>query len=222
MDGNRRWAKKNKLSVAAGHKAGAQNLEKIVQEATEQKVKFLTLYAFSTENWKRSEEEVKNLMDLLRQYIRQDIAQLVKKGVKIVFIGEKSMLDADIVAAIEDVERQTQKNDVITLIMALSYGSRTEIVNAAKKLSALVKRGDINLEDIDEKTFSDMLYTRNIPDPDLMIRTGGDKRVSNYLLWQLAYTEFFFTDTLWPDFSAEELRDIIKQFNKRERRYGAG
>lgn len=220
MDGNGRWAKKRGMPRSVGHKKGAETVKEITRAAGEIGVKYLTLYAFSTENWNRSEEEVATLMDLLREYLKSDLKEIQENGVKIVFIGERQMLDADIVENMRKLEADTAGNDKMTLCIALSYGSRQEIVNAARKIAALAKRGDIQPEDVDSKMFSDMLYTKDIPDPDMLIRTSGEQRVSNYLLWQLAYTEFFFTDVLWPDFSRKHLEDIIAEFNSRERRYG--
>lgn len=220
MDGNGRWAKKRGMPRSVGHKKGAETVKEITRAAGEIGVKYLTLYAFSTENWNRSEEEVATLMDLLREYLKSDLKEIQENGVKIVFIGERQMLDADIVESMRKLEADTANNDKMTLCIALSYGSRQEIVNAARKIAALAKRGDIQPEDVDSKMFSDMLYTKDIPDPDMLIRTSGEQRVSNYLLWQLAYTEFFFTDVLWPDFGREHLEDIIAEFNSRERRYG--
>ncbi len=221
MDGNGRWAKKRGLPRNMGHRKGAEVVKEICKAVEKAGVKYLTLYAFSTENWKRSKEEVSALMDLLRQYLASDLKELQEKGVRIRFIGERQMLDADIVESMNKLEAETLQNQKMTLCIALSYGSRQEIVSAAQKVSELVKRGDIKTEDIDEKLFSSMLYTHDMPDPDVLIRTSGEQRISNYLLWQLAYTEFFFTETLWPDFSEKELMDIIANYQKRERRYGA-
>ena len=188
MDGNGRWAAKRGLPRSFGHKKGAETVKEITRAAGEAGIRFLTLYAFSTENWQRSPEEVSTLMGLLRQYLKTDLQELRKNNVRIRFIGERDMLDADIVAAMEKLEAETAVNDGLTLCIALSYGSRQEIVNAAKKAAALVQKGDMSVEDIDVKLFSDMLYTKDIPDPDLLIRTSGEQRLSNYLLWQLAYT----------------------------------
>ncbi len=220
MDGNGRWAAKRGLPRSFGHKKGAETVKEITRAAGEAGIRFLTLHAFSTENWQRSPEEVSTLMGLLRQYLKTDLQELRKNNVRIRFIGERDMLDADIVAAMEKLEAETAVNDGLTLCIALSYGSRQEIVNAAKKAAALVQKGDMSVEDIDVKLFSDMLYTKDIPDPDLLIRTSGEQRLSNYLLWQLAYTEFYFTPTFWPDFNKNELTDIINDFKTRERRYG--
>ena len=220
MDGNGRWAKKRGLPRTLGHRKGAEVVKEICKAAEKAGIKYLTLYAFSTENWKRSEDEVASLMDLLRQYLKSDFQELHERGVRIRFIGERQMLPADIVENMVKLEDQTAANDKMTLCIALSYGSRQEIVHAARRLALLAKRGDINVDDIDKKLFSDMLYTKDIPDPDILIRTSGEQRISNYLLWQLAYTEFFFTDALWPDFNEKQLLEIIDSYKSRERRYG--
>lgn len=220
MDGNGRWATKRGLPRSMGHKKGAEVVKEIVRAAGEAGVKYLTLYAFSTENWNRSQEEVDTLMGLLRQYLKSDLQELQENNVRIKFIGESEMLDADIVSAMRKLEVDTAQNDGLTLCIALSYGSRQEIISAVKKTAALVKKGDISVDDIDIKMFSDMLYTKSIPDPDLLIRTSGEQRISNYLLWQIAYTELYFTKTLWPDFNKDELVAIIKDYKTRERRYG--
>ena len=220
MDGNGRWAAKRGLPRSLGHKKGAERVQEIARAAGEMGIKYLTLYAFSTENWQRSAEEVDALMGLLRQYLKSELSELQKNDVRIIFIGERDMLPADISEAMYRLEAETQNNDKMTLCIALSYGSRQEIVGAVRKIAALAKRGDISPEEIDEKMFSDMLYTKGIPDPDLVVRTSGEQRVSNYLLWQLAYAEFYFSDVLWPDFDREELEKIVKNFQTRERRYG--
>ncbi len=220
MDGNGRWATKRGLPRSMGHKKGAEVVKEIVRAAGEAGVKYLTLYAFSTENWNRNQEEVDTLMGLLRQYLKSDLQELQENNVRIKFIGESEMLDADIVSAMRKLEVDTAQNDGLTLCIALSYGSRQEIISAVKKTAALVKKGDISVDDIDIKMFSDMLYTKSIPDPDLLIRTSGEQRISNYLLWQIAYTELYFTKTLWPDFNKDELVAIIKDYKTRERRYG--
>lgn len=220
MDGNGRWAKKRGLPRSMGHKKGAEVVKDITKAAGNLGVKFLTLYAFSTENWNREPDEVATLMDLLRQYLKSDLKEIQDNGVRIIFIGERFMLDADIVEQMKKIETDTAANNKMTLCIAISYGSRQEIVNAARRIAILAKRGDIQPEDVDHKMFSDMLYTKDIPDPDLIIRTSGEMRVSNYLLWQIAYAEFFFTEVLWPDFNEKILKDIIADFKKRERRYG--
>lgn len=220
MDGNGRWAKKRGLPRSMGHKKGAEAVKEITKAAANLGVKYLTLYAFSTENWNRDSEEVESLMDLLRQYLKSDLKEVQENGVRIRFIGERSMLASDIVESMNRLEAETAQNDKMTLCLAISYGSRQEIVNAARKIAELAKRGDIQPEDVDVKMFSGMLYTQDIPDPDLLIRTSGEQRLSNYLLWQLAYAEFFFSDVLWPDFDEKTLTDIIADFKSRERRYG--
>ncbi len=220
MDGNGRWAQKRGLPRVMGHRKGAEVVKEITRAAGELGIEFLTLYAFSTENWNRSPDEVAALMALLRQYLKSDLKEIQENGVRIFFIGERDMLDADIVEMMGDLERATAHNTKMTLCVALSYGARQEIVSAVRKIATLSKRGDISPEDIDIKVVSDMLYTRDMPDPDLIIRTSGEQRISNYLLWQAAYSEFFFTSTLWPDFSKAELERIIGNFNSRERRYG--
>lgn len=220
MDGNRRWAKKHGLPLIAGHEKGADTLTKTVKAAKELGIKYVTVYAFSIENWQREKSEVDGLMALLRKYLDSSFGELEKNNAHIVFIGERSMLAPDIVTKIEQIEKRTENNSDITLCVALSYGSRQEIVNAAKKIAEYAQSGVLNAKDVDEKKFSDMLYTRNLPDPDLVIRTSGEKRISNFLLWQLSYSELYFSDTLWPDFSKQELVEIIDDYKNRERRYG--
>ena len=220
MDGNGRWAKRQGLPRSMGHKKGAEIVKEIAKAANEKGVKFLTLYAFSTENWGRPKDEVDTLMSLLRQYLKTDLTELKKNNIRIRFIGERNMLDADIVQNMHRLERETQDNTGMCLCLAISYGARQEILQAAQKLAALVKNGDLSESDVDIQNFSAMLYTHEMPDPDIVIRTSGEQRISNLLLWQAAYAEFVFTTTLWPDFSAQELDDIIEQFKSRERRYG--
>ena len=220
MDGNRRWARKGGLPAAAGHRKGAQTLEQICRDANELGLKYLTLYAFSTENWQRDAEEVSTLMGLLREYLKNDLQEIQKNNVRIIFIGERQMLDKDIADSMQRIENQTASNTGLTLCLAVSYGSRQEILNAVRRASKLIKADEIKLEDIDEQLFSNLLYTKDIPDPDMVVRTSGEQRVSNYLLWQLAYAEFYFSEVLWPDFDRGELEKIIMNFNTRERRYG--
>ena len=220
MDGNGRWAARRGLPRSMGHRKGAEVVKEITRAAGELGIKYLTLYAFSTENWNRSEDEVKTLMGLLRDYLQSDLKEVQQNNVRIRFIGEREMLDADIARKMAEIEADTLRNTGMTLCIALSYGSRQEIVNAVKKTAALVKEGDISLNDVDVKLFSDMLYTKDMPDPDLVIRTSGEQRISNYLLWQIAYAEFFFTDVLWPDFKTTDLDAAIDNFNNRNRRFG--
>lgn len=220
MDGNGRWASKRGLPRSLGHKKGAEVVKEITRAAADLGVKYLTLYAFSTENWQREASEVATLMGLLRDYLKSDLKEIQDNNVRIVFIGERYMLDNDIAEQMKKIENDTKNNTKMTLCIAISYGSRLEIINAVKKIAEMAKRGDISSTDIDSKMFSDMLYTSSIPDPDLVIRTSGERRISNYLLWQIAYAEFAFSDILWPDFSKKDLEQIIADYNSRERRYG--
>ena len=209
MDGNRRWAKKRGLPAVVGHKKGAEVLIDTAKAVKSFGVKFMTVYAFSTENWQRDKEEVDGLMNLLRNYLDNSFKELEENNVKIVFIGERDMLAADIVAKMAKIEDKTRQNDGMTLCVALSYGGRQEIVAASKKIAKLVQSGSLKPENIDVSTFSSMLYTAEIPEPDLLIRTSGEQRISNYLLWQLAYSEMYFSQTLWPDFSKSELKSSL-------------
>ena len=203
-----------------GHKKGAENVVKITRAMKESGVKYLTLYAFSTENWQRSKDEVDALMQLLNEYLDKELKEIMDNNVRIVFIGERYMLSDSIQAKMAFLEKESEKNTDLTLCIALSYGSRQEILFAVKKIAAKVKEGSMDISQITQDVFSEELYTKEIPDPDVLIRTSGEQRISNYLLWQSAYTELFFTNTLWPDFGKDELWDIINKFNQRERRYG--
>ena len=220
MDGNRRWAKKRGLPIAAGHRQGAETLVEIAKAAKEMGVKYMTVYAFSTENWQREPAEVETLMNLLRHYLDTGFKELQENNARIVFIGERQMLAADILEKMAKIEADTAQNNAVTLCVALSYGGRQEITAAARKLAEEVQQGTLKPEEIDMAKFASKLYTADMPEPDLMIRTSGEERISNYLLWQLAYTEFYFSPTLWPDFSKEELKKIIEEYLTRERRYG--
>ena len=220
MDGNGRWAKKRGMPRTYGHKKGAENVVKITRSMKESGVKFLTLYAFSTENWQRSKDEVDALMQLLNEYLDKELKEIMENNVRIRFIGERYMLSPSIQEKMLHLEEESAKNTDLTLCIALSYGSRQEILAATQKIAQNVASGKMDVSQITQEAFSNELYTRDIPDPDILIRTSGEQRISNYLLWQLAYTELFFTDTLWPDFDKNELCDIIQSFNKRERRYG--
>ena len=220
MDGNGRWAKKRGMPRTYGHKKGAENVVKITRSMKESGVKFLTLYAFSTENWQRSKDEVDALMQLLNEYLDKELKEIMENNVRIRFIGERYMLSPSIQEKMLHLEKESSENTDLTLCIALSYGSRQEILAATQKIAQNVASGKMDVSQITQEAFSNELYTRDIPDPDILIRTSGEQRISNYLLWQLAYTELFFTDTLWPDFDKNELCDIIQSFNKRERRYG--
>lgn len=220
MDGNGRWAKKRGMPRTYGHKKGAENVVKITRSMKESGIKFLTLYAFSTENWQRSKDEVDALMQLLNEYLDKELKEIMENNVRIRFIGERYMLSPTIQEKMLHLEKESAENTDLTLCIALSYGSRQEILAATQKIAQKVASGKMDVSQITQEAFSNELYTRDIPDPDILIRTSGEQRISNYLLWQLAYTELFFTDTLWPDFDKNELCDIIQNFNKRERRYG--
>jgi undecaprenyl diphosphate synthase len=220
MDGNGRWAKSRNLPKAAGHKRGAGSVKTAIKSAIEANVRYLTLYGFSSENWNRPSSEVSALMGLLRFYLKSEMPNLHKEGVCFCVIGDRNRLDQDIVKLIEEAEKKTAANTRLHLIVALSYGGRAEITEAARKLALQVKAGKLDPDNIDEHLFQDCLYTSEIPDPDLLIRTSGEQRLSNFLLWQLAYTEFCFLDTLWPDFNEEDFDSAIEAFHGRERRYG--
>ena len=220
LDGNGRWAKSKGMPRNYGHAQGSKNVEKICEEAWRMGIKYLTVYAFSTENWNRPKDEVDALMKLLRNYMKTCLKTAKKNDMKIRVIGELQRLDEDIRSRIAELEEATKENGGLNFHRAINYGSRDEIVRAVRKLAADCAKGKVNAEDIDEQVFEGYLDTHDIPDPDLMIRTSGELRLSNYLLWQLAYTEFYFTDVLWPDFSKEELIKAIEHYNARDRRYG--
>ncbi|MFN3075299.1 MAG: isoprenyl transferase [Alphaproteobacteria bacterium] len=220
MDGNGRWAKARGLPRVAGHRRGAEAVRSTVRAAVGLGVRYLTLFGFSSENWRRPTGEVSDLMGLLRLYLRSEVAELHKAGVRLRIIGERTRLEPDIVTLIEDAETLTAGNVALTLTVALSYGGRLEIVEAARRLATEVLAGRLAVEGIDEAAFAKRLFTVDIPDPDLVIRTSGEKRISNFLLWQSAYSEMLFTETLWPDFSREDLERAIDEYHRRERRYG--
>jgi undecaprenyl diphosphate synthase len=221
MDGNGRWAQARGLPRVEGHRQGAESVRRAVKASVELGVRYLTLYGFSNENWKRPELEVSALMGLLRLYLRREIEELDQRGVRIRFIGQRQRLAADIVSLIEEAEARTAENAKLTLIVALSYGARQEITEAARTIAMKAAAGELDPASINEELVANHLETAGIPDPDLMIRTSGEQRVSNFLLWQLAYAELVFTDTLWPDFSWSDLEEAINEFHRRERRYGA-
>ena len=220
LDGNGRWAKAKGLPRKLGHVEGAKTVEVICEEAYKMGVQYLTVYAFSTENWNRPKDEVDALMTLLRNYMKTCLKTAEKNRMCVRVLGDKTGLDEDIRKRIEELERATENNDGLHFQIALNYGGRDEIVRATKLLATKVKNGEINPEDITEDLLSDCLDTRNIPEPDLLIRTCNEQRISNFLLWQLAYTEFYFTPVAWPDFSKEELTKAIEAYNKRDRKYG--
>lgn len=220
MDGNGRWAKRRGLPRTAGHVQGARTVEQILEDADHMGIRYLTVYAFSTENWSRPDSEVKALMNLLRTYMKTSLAKCAKNNVRIRVIGDKSRLDKDLQASIANLERETASNTGIGFQIAINYGSRDEMVRAVQAAAQKVKDGELRPEDITENFLSDSLDTCGIPDPDLLIRTGGEQRISNFLLWQTAYSELYFCDAAWPDFNKAELEKAVDAFNHRERRYG--
>ncbi len=221
MDGNGRWAKQRSLPRIAGHRRGAEAVRRAVTVAGEFGIAYLTLFGFSSENWKRPAGEVDDLMGLLRHYIRAEIAELHTKGVRLRVIGDRTRLPGDIVTLIDNAEALTAGNTGLRLTIALSYGGRAEIARAARDIAAAVKSGEIAPEQVDETLFARHLLTADIPDPDLVIRTSGEQRISNFLLWQTAYSELVFIDTLWPDFGKADFEKALRDYHGRERRYGA-
>ena len=219
MDGNRRWAKREGLDTPSGHKEGAENLKRIARYANKIGIKYMTVYAFSTENWKRSQAEVGAIMKLLKFYLR-DFFNNYKDDIKINVIGRKDNLHEDLKEEIEKAVEKTKNNTGMILNIAFNYGGRDEIVHATKQIAEQVKDGNLNAEEIDEKTFANNLYTANQPDPDLLIRTSGEERISNFLLWQIAYTEFVFSNKYWPEFSEADLDEAIKMYQQRTRKFG--
>ena len=220
MDGNGRWAKRRGLPRTAGHAQGARVVEQILEDADHMGIRYLTVYAFSTENWSRPNSEVKALMNLLRTYMKTSLAKCARNNVRIRVIGDKTRLDQDLQASIANLEKETASNTGIGFQIAINYGSRDEMVRAMRAAAQKVKDGEISPEDITEELLSDGLDTGGIPDPDLLIRTGGEQRISNFLLWQTAYSELYFCDAAWPDFNKAELEKAVDAYNHRERRYG--
>lgn len=220
LDGNGRWAKKKRMPRNYGHMQGAKNVEKICEEAYNIGIKYLTVYAFSTENWKRPDDEVGALMKLLRNYLKDCIKTSSKNNMRVRVIGDISRLNDDLQEKIKELEENSAHNTGLNFQVALNYGSRDEMIRGMKKMLSDYEKKKISIEQVNEELFADYLDTKDIPDPDLMIRTSGEQRLSNYLLWQLAYTEFYFTDVLWPDFNKEELIKAITYYNGRDRRFG--
>ena len=221
MDGNGRWAAARSLPRVAGHRAGAQAVRRAIEAAAQTGVRWLTLYAFSSENWARPRSEVLDLTGLLRHYIRQELAELKAQGVRLRIIGDRARFDADICADIARAEQETESNTRLNLNVALSYGARDEIVMAARRLAAAAKAGELDPATLSEADFAGSLSTAGMPDPDLVIRTSGERRLSNFLLWQSAYAELIFLDVLWPDFGAADFAAALTEFGRRERRFGA-
>jgi len=221
MDGNGRWANERALARLRGHAKGADRVRHIVRASLDMNVTHLTLFAFSTENWKRSESEVIGLMSLFRKFMKSESKKLLINGVKVRFIGDRSRLDKSLIVSMNNLEASTNENDNLHLTIALNYGGRDEILRATKKISEKVRSGELELDDISIELFSNNLDTFDLPDPDLVIRTSGEKRTSNFLPWQCAYSEYVFEESNWPDFNKKIYEEILKEFKSRERRYGA-
>jgi undecaprenyl diphosphate synthase len=220
MDGNGRWAKARGLPRVAGHRAGAMAVRRTIEAVIREGISWLTLYAFSSENWARPAEEVFALTGLLRHYLRQEVAEMAREGIRLRFIGDLDRFEPDLRSEIQRAEDRTAGNTRLNLVIAMSYGARAEILAAARRAAQEVRAGRLAPEAIDETTFARLLFTAGIPDPDMVIRTSGEKRLSNFLLWQLAYAELVFLDVLWPDFSAEHVAAALTEFGRRERRFG--
>lgn len=220
MDGNGRWAKKRLLNRVKGHEKGADTVRMVVRTSRKAGIRFLTLYAFSTENWQRPKTEVSALMTLLSRFLRSELSEMLNNNIRFAVIGETGRLPDAVRIEIDRTIHQTRDNDGMQLTLALSYGGRSEIVNAARVLAGSVLSGEMEISDINEQSFSQHLYTSAMPDPELLIRTSGEFRISNFLLWQIAYSEIYVTNTLWPDFTGDEYIQILKDFQGRERRFG--
>lgn len=217
MDGNGRWAQVRSLPRIVGHRQGAVTVKNIITKISELEIPYLTLYAFSSENWKRPLEEINELLYLIEYYLLNELDNLIKNKIKLKIIGDLTKFPQPLIDNLLNAEKLTSANHKLTLQIALNYGGRQEIINGVRKII----ESNINIDDIDENSFSRFLYNPSVPDPDLLIRTSGEKRISNFLVWQIAYSELYFTDTLWPDFTTNELELIIEEFKKRSRRYGA-
>lgn len=220
MDGNGRWAEQRHLPRILGHRKGVETVQVIVDECLKLGVRYLTLYAFSSENWGRPQDEVKALMGLLGSFLKKELPQLQKQGIRLMAVGELDRLPKAVNNILQDIIRKTEKNDRMVLNLALSYGSRNELTRALRSLGSEIAAGTLHVEDLTEDAIDNALDTAGIPDPDLMIRSSGEMRISNFLLWQLAYSELYFTDALWPDFSSELLFKAIEEYSNRQRRFG--
>jgi undecaprenyl diphosphate synthase len=220
MDGNGRWAAERGLPRAEGHRKGVESVRRTVEAALELGITYLTLFSFSSENWSRPKQEINDLFGLLRRFVRRDLADLHKNGVKIRVIGTRNGLEADLLRLIDDAVELTKNNSTLNLTIAFNYGARDEIARAARRIADAVAEGSLAPSDVTEERFGSYLDTANLPDPDLLIRTSGELRLSNFLLWQLAYAEFVFVDTYWPDFSREDLEAAIAEYQRRNRRFG--
>jgi undecaprenyl diphosphate synthase len=220
MDGNGRWAKARMLPRIMGHRKGVQTVRLIVEECSRIGISYLTLFAFSAENWSRPKTEVRSLMTLLKKYIKMEVPRMMRNNIRFNVIGNRSDLPEDVALGLDDAMKATAANSGMTLTLALSYGSRQELLNAAKSVAADIQSGRISLDLLTEDSFSQYLYTTTLPDPDLLVRTSGEMRISNFLLWQLAYTELYFTEINWPDFNKNELYKALSDYQQRERRFG--
>lgn len=221
MDGNGRWATRRGLPRIQGHRIGARRVREIIRVCPDLNVKYLTIFAFSTENWKRAQDEVSGLMSIFRRYIRSEASELISQDVRVRFIGDRSRLDDRLVRLMESLEQDSAGNSNLNLTVALNYGARDEITRAATRLAADIAKGQVDPADVDPDKFDSYMDTSQLPDPDLVIRTSGETRISNFLLWQSAYSEYEFTPVLWPDFTPQHLANILATYSTRERRFGA-
>jgi undecaprenyl diphosphate synthase len=220
MDGNGRWAQNHSLGRLAGHRKGTESVRSVVESCRRIGIPYLTLYAFSSENWSRPEKEVSALMTLLERYLKSELKTMTKNNIRLLAIGDTGALPARVKAVLDETIAKTAGNAAMTLILALNYGSHDEILQAVRKIAEETRQGAIDISAITEERFAEYLHTKGIPDPDLLIRTSGEYRLSNFLLWQMAYAEFYFTETLWPDFREQQLLEAILEYQKRERRFG--
>ncbi len=220
MDGNGRWAKKRFRNRVFGHEAGVEAVKRVIKCCVEWGIPYLTLYAFSKENWQRPNTEIQALWHIIKRFLRAELPELLRNGVRIVHIGDREGLPSDVLSILDEAVEKTRSCDKLYVQVAINYGGRHEIVNAAKKIAELVKKGELDVQDIDFDLFAGFLHTSGVPDPDLLIRTSGEYRISNFLLWQIAYTELYITDVLWPDFDEQEFCRAIEDYQSRERRFG--
>lgn len=220
MDGNRRWAKLHGLPSAAGHKKGADALKKMLLDAQDFGIKYVTVYAFSSENWNRSDEEVSLLMKLMYETLKTELKEMLKNNIRIKAIGNIEQLNPQLRGILEDAKEKSAQNTGVNFQIAINYGSQNEILNAVQKIAQKVEKGELRADDITKETVENNLYTAGIPEPDILVRTGGEMRISNYLLWQIAYSEFYVTDKFWPEFDRDELDKVVREFARRSRRFG--
>ncbi|MFA5341398.1 MAG: isoprenyl transferase [Clostridia bacterium] len=220
MDGNGRWAKQKKMPASYGHKCGADAIQNLIEESDKLGIRYITAFTFSTENWKRSKSEIAYLMNLLQEFLNDTSGRLEKSNIRIRFIGSRENLKKNMLRSMDKIEDISRHKTGLTFIIALNYGARQEITEAVKQISSKVKEGTLDISNINEQTISEYLYTKDIPDPDLIIRPSGEKRLSNFLLYQASYSELWYSDILWPDFNIEHLKEAISDYNKRKRRFG--